>query len=204
MASKWDNLAPIYDIVIRKDRKAYLRMYEQIRADIAGKEVLELATGTGLIAIHTADAAKSYVATDFSEKMILQAKKKKRSSHCRFEVADATDLPYGEGCFDVVLISNALHILPNSEKALQEIARVLRADGMLIAANFLWEEAGIVAKLIGKIMKKAGVRPSRRFSESTYREFLQDNGWQVLWTTVWKATFPLMYARCVKKVAPAD
>ncbi|MFQ9418242.1 MAG: class I SAM-dependent methyltransferase [Lachnospiraceae bacterium] len=43
-----------------------------------------------------------------------------------FEVADATDLPYENHSFDVVLIANALHIMPEPEKALKEIERVLK------------------------------------------------------------------------------
>ena len=37
-------------------------------------------------------------------------------SNLRFEVADATALPYEDNSFDVVLIANALHVMPNPEK----------------------------------------------------------------------------------------
>ena len=45
-------------------------------------------------------------------------------------------LPYAEESFDVVIVSNALHIVPQPEKALQEIKRVLKDDGVLIAPTF--------------------------------------------------------------------
>lgn len=42
-----------------------------------------------------------------------------------FEVADAINLPYADGSFDVVIIANALHVMENPEQALSEINRVL-------------------------------------------------------------------------------
>ena len=45
-------------------------------------------------------------------------------------------LPYAEVSFDVVIVSNALHIVPQPEKALAEIHRVLKDDGVLIAPTF--------------------------------------------------------------------
>ena len=45
-------------------------------------------------------------------------------------------LPYADESFDVVIVSNALHIVPQPEKALQEIKRVLKDDGVLIAPTF--------------------------------------------------------------------
>lgn len=45
-----------------------------------------------------------------------------------FEVADAINLPYADGSFDVVIIANALHVMENPEQALSEINRVLRSN----------------------------------------------------------------------------
>ena len=45
-------------------------------------------------------------------------------------------LSYADRSFDVVIVSNALHIVPQSEKALAEIRRVLKDDGVLIAPTF--------------------------------------------------------------------
>jgi ubiquinone/menaquinone biosynthesis C-methylase UbiE len=50
-------------------------------------------------------------------------------------VADATALPYADDSFDAVLIANALHVMPEPEKALREIDRALRLGGILIAPN---------------------------------------------------------------------
>lgn len=125
----WDLYAPIYEKAMRADYKYYKFMYDRIPTKIQNKEVLELATGPGLLAKHVAYAAKRMVATDYSEGMIREAQKGKCVDNLIFEVADATDLPYENHSFDVVLIANALHIMPEPEKALKEIERVLKEDG---------------------------------------------------------------------------
>ena len=53
----WDRNAGRYDRFMRKDRAAYEKMYELIRPSVKAKTVLELATGTGLIAKHIVNAA---------------------------------------------------------------------------------------------------------------------------------------------------
>ena len=96
------------------------------------EEVLEIATGPGLIAKHVAGATERMISTDYSEGMIRQARKGTLPANLTFEVADATCLPYPDSSFDVVLIANALHVMPEPEKALREIDRVLRPGGVLI------------------------------------------------------------------------
>lgn len=119
----------LYEHAMRGDRKVYQFMYDRIPRVIRGKEVLELATGPGLLAKHVAHAAKRMVATDYAEGMIREAQKGPCPANLTFEVADATALPYPDASFDVVLIANALHIMPDPEQALREIRRVLRLGG---------------------------------------------------------------------------
>ena len=57
-----------YDRFMRKDRAAYDEMYELIRPVVRHKTVLELATGTGLIAKHIVNAAAHIEATDASRR----------------------------------------------------------------------------------------------------------------------------------------
>ena len=61
--------------------------------------------------------------------MIEKAKKNYNSTKLHFSVQDARTLPYADQSFDVVIIANALHIMPEPEKALSEIKRVLKDDG---------------------------------------------------------------------------
>ena len=132
----WDKNAGRYDRFMRKDRAAYDEMYELIRPIVRHKTVLELATGTGLIAKNIVNAAAHIEATDVSAEMIAEAKRDNRSAKLHFSVQNMFCLPYAEESFDVVIVSNALHIVPQPEKALQEIKRVLKDDGTLIAPTF--------------------------------------------------------------------
>lgn len=62
----WDLYAPVYNLFMGKDKKAYEQMYRRIRKVIGDKYVLELATGTGLIAKNVAASSAHMEATDFS------------------------------------------------------------------------------------------------------------------------------------------
>ena len=132
----WDKNAGRYDRFMRKDRAAYEEMYALIRPVVKAKTVLELATGTGLIAKHIVNAAAHIEATDASAEMIAEAKRDNRSAKLYFSVQDMFRLPYADKSFDVVIVSNALHIVPQPEKALAEIRRVLKDGGVLIAPQF--------------------------------------------------------------------
>ena len=132
----WDRNAGRYDRFMRKDREVYEKMYELIRPVVKDKTVLELATGTGLIARHIIKAAAHIEATDASAEMIAEAKRDNQSAKLHFSVQDMFRLPYADKSFDVVIVSNALHIVPQPEKALAEIRRVLKDDGVLIAPTF--------------------------------------------------------------------
>lgn len=80
----WDRNADLYDCFMRKDRAVYEKMYELIRPVVKDKTVLELATGTGLIAKHIVKVAARIEATDASPKMIAEAKRGNCLRSCIF------------------------------------------------------------------------------------------------------------------------
>ena len=194
----WDKNVGRYDRFMRKDRAAYDEMYELIRPIVRHKTALELATGTGLIAKHIVNAAAHIEATDASPEMIAEAKRDTRSAKLHFSVQDMFRLPYANQSFDVVIVSNALHIVPQPEKALQEIKRVLKDDGVLIAPTFTHAGNSFSGKVKAFFMKLAGFPLHSRWTSAEYLRFLRQNGWTVRKSAVLKASFPLTYAECVK------
>ena len=194
----WDKNANRYDRFMRKDRAAYEEMYELIRPIVKGKTVLELATGTGLIAKHIVTAAAHIEATDASGEMIAEAKRDSRSAKLYFSMQDMFCLPYAGKSFDVVIVSNALHIVPQPEKALAEIHRVLKDDGVLIAPTFTHAENSFSGKVRAFFMKLAGFPLHSKWTSEEYLAFLRQNGWTVRKSAVLKASFPLAYTECVK------
>ena len=193
----WDKNAGRYDRFMRKDRAAYDEMYELIRPVVRHKTVLELATGTGLIAKHIVNAAAHIEATDASAEMITEAKRT-RSAKLHFSVQDMFRLPYANQSFNVVIVSNALHIVPQPEKALQEIKRVLKDDGVLIAPTFTHVGNSFSGMVRAFFMRMAGFPLHSKWTSEEYLRFLRQNGWAVRKSAVLKASFPLTYAECVK------
>ena len=197
----WDRNAGRYDCFMQKDRKVYEKMYELICSVVKDKTVLELATGTGLIAKNIVNAAVHIEATDTSSEMITEAKRNNHSAKLYFSVQDMFSLPYADKSFDVVIVSNALHIVALPEKALTEIRRVLKDDGVLIAPTFTHAENSFSGKVKAFFMRLAGFPLHNKWTNEGYLSFLQQNDWTVQKSVVLKASFPLTYAECVKTPA---
>lgn len=194
----WDKNAGRYDRFMRKDTAAYEQLYELLRPVVRQKTVLDLATGTGLIAKHIVRYADHIEATDASQEMIEQAKQGVKSAKLYFSVQDMFHLPYADQSFDVVIVVNALHIVPEPEKALSEIRRVLKDDGVLVAPTFTHADNTFFGKVKAFFMKLAGFPLHSKWTSHEYLAFLRENGWTVQKSTVLKASFPLTYAECVK------
>ncbi len=195
----WDIYAPIYEMAMRLDQKYYKYMYDRIPLKIQNKEVLEIATGPGLLAKHVAYASKSMIATDYSEGMIKIAQNGKYSNKITFEIADATNLPYGDNSFDVILIANALHVMPAPELALSEINRVLRKNGILIAPNFVGHKIGISSKIRSGILKLAGIPFKHQWKDIEYMQWLESHGWKITFSKLLPSRITLLYVECIRK-----
>ena len=194
----WDKNAGRYDRFMRKDQAAYEEMYALIWPVVKAKTVLELATGTGVIAKSIVNAAAHIEATDASVEMIAEAKRDNQSAKLHFSVQDMFRLPYAGKSFDVVIVSNALHIVPQPEKALAEIHRVLKDDGVLIAPTFSHAGNSFSGKVRAFFMKLAGFPLHSKWTSEEYLRFLRQNGWAVRKSVVLKASFLLTYAESEK------
>ncbi|MBR4164328.1 MAG: class I SAM-dependent methyltransferase [Solobacterium sp.] len=192
----WDLYAPVYERAMRSDAKVYEFMYKRIPEVIKDKEVLEIATGPGLLAKHVVSSTKYMIATDYSPGMIQQAKKGSYPKNLSFSVADAHKLPYMDHSFDVVMIANALHVMPDPEKALEEIKRVLKKDGILIAPNFVEHKGGLKSRIWSDILSLAGVKFEHQWSAEEYIAFLENNGWKVTYKKEMAARIALIYTEC--------
>lgn len=200
----WNSYAKLYDYEINKfSGKAYKEMYRMMASSFSpDMNVLEVATGTGLIAINIAECVRHVEAIDFSPKMIEKAKKKKVPINMRFSVEDATELSFEDNSFDAVVISNALHIMPDPVKVLANISRVLKPKGLLIAPTYSHGHLrDSTWNLNAKILKLIGFETYSRWSPDEYLEFIGQNGFQVKRWQVLSAAFPLVYleARNAKK-----
>lgn len=190
----WNRWAKRYDFAMSKDRKTYEHLISQMKKTLTrDMVVLELACGTGLLSVRLAGNVKMLEATDFSEEMIRQAKAKMRSSRLHFSVQDATKLPYAPGTFDAVIISNALHIMPDPEKALSEIRQVLKPDGILIAPTFT-AAGSMLGRFKIRIMEFSGFKVFHKWTPEEYIKFLENHGFTVTDSEIYGGGLTLTYA----------
>lgn len=173
----------IYDFIAREAKKTLTR----------DMTVLELACGTGLLSLRLAGSVKILEATDFSEDMIREAKRKARSSRLHFSVQDATKLPYAPGTFDAVFISNALHIMPRPEQALSEIARVLKPDGILIAPTFTMSDS-FAGRARMRLMELSGFHVFHKWTSDAFLVYLGEHGFTVTKSSTIGKSAKLTYA----------
>jgi len=149
--------------------------YERLR----GKKVLDIAIGTGFSAAQFARAGASLSGIDIAPSAIELSKK-------RFEifglptsdlqVTDAQKLPYNDNTFDFVLAWGCLMHMPNTQKAINEIHRVLKPGGKMAAMMYnkhslhwwyyIYLSKGI---LRGKLLKMTKQDLANRYTDGVYQ-----------------------------------
>jgi demethylmenaquinone methyltransferase / 2-methoxy-6-polyprenyl-1,4-benzoquinol methylase len=102
------------------------------------RRVLDLASGTGDLALLACAAGADVTALDITPRMIALARRKARTrgARVRFLVADMTALPLPDACVDVVTTGYGLRNVPDLDAALREIHRVLTPGGRLLSLDF--------------------------------------------------------------------
>ncbi len=98
--------------------------------------VLELAAGTGILTRQLRDAipADSHImATDLNDAMLTVAQAKfEPGENVSFRAVDATDLPFGDGAFDLVACQFGVMFFPDKARSYSEVHRVLRPGGRYV------------------------------------------------------------------------
>jgi SAM-dependent methyltransferase len=99
----------------------------------AGERVLDLATGTGEVAMRAARTGATVTAIDIAEPMLEKARRRAEEEglDVRFDLGDVEYLPYDDGCFDVLLSNFGVIFAPDHANVAAELARVARPGGRL-------------------------------------------------------------------------
>lgn len=100
--------------------------FEKIEGQATGSDVLEVGCGPGLILERTAAVAERAVGVDLSGGMVRET----RAKGLEAAEAPATDLPFEDDSFDVVYSFKVLAHVPDIDKAIDEVRRVLRPEGV--------------------------------------------------------------------------
>jgi ubiquinone/menaquinone biosynthesis C-methylase UbiE len=98
-----------------------------------GDRVLDLATGTGEVALRAARAGATVTAIDVAEPMLETARRRagEEAAAVRFDLGDVEYLPYEDASFDVLLSNFGLILAPDHANVAAELARVSRSDARL-------------------------------------------------------------------------
>lgn len=111
-----------------------------------GARVLDVATGTGNLAIPAARKGAQVYGIDIAPNLLEQARRRAAAENLKaaFEEGDAEQLPYPDAHFDVVMSMFGAMFGPRPERVAAELARVCRPGGVIAMAN--WTPESFVAK----------------------------------------------------------
>ena len=114
-----------------------------------GAKTLDLACGTGNLAIPAARAGAKIIGVDIAPNLLEQARERaaKEGLDASFEEGDAEQLTFADGQFDIVMSMFGAMFAPRPERAAAEMLRVCRPGGMIAMAN--WTPEGFIAKVFG-------------------------------------------------------
>jgi phosphatidylethanolamine/phosphatidyl-N-methylethanolamine N-methyltransferase len=162
----WERHAKRYDNSTRFLARPVPRML-QLAVDTArGKaRVLEVAAGTGLITTAIAPVVDELIATDYAAEMVTQLDARVRDArldNVTCEQADLYELRFPDASFDAVFAANVLHLVPDLDRALASLRRVLKPGGILVAPTYLHRET-IGASILSRVLALTGFPGHRRF-----------------------------------------
>jgi demethylmenaquinone methyltransferase/2-methoxy-6-polyprenyl-1,4-benzoquinol methylase len=142
VASRYDVMNDVLSMGLHRAWKAYAVAVADVHA---GQKVLDIAGGTGDLALAFAKAAKvgepnggEVWLTDINEKMLQTGRDRLLDKGVALPTAvcDAEKLPFPDGRFDLVSVAFGLRNMTHKETALAEMARVLRPGGRLLVLEF--------------------------------------------------------------------
>jgi demethylmenaquinone methyltransferase/2-methoxy-6-polyprenyl-1,4-benzoquinol methylase len=179
-----------YDLLNRimsARRDVAWRRFAVRRVPLAAKKVLDVATGTGDLALDLARARPDVevCGIDFVRNMIRLAQSKTASARLadriEYVVGDATELPFGNHEFDSAMVAFGIRNMPDRLRALKEMARVVKRGGKVICLEmtfprnlglkpfFTWYLNRVIP-VVGGII--SGNREAYRYLPDSIQDFL--------------------------------
>jgi demethylmenaquinone methyltransferase/2-methoxy-6-polyprenyl-1,4-benzoquinol methylase len=130
----FDRIAGVYDAMNSVMTAGLHHRWRARAADLAqvgpGKRALDVATGTGDLAIALAERGTDVVGSDFSAGMLERARAK--NDAVRWEQANALALPYPDDAFDAATVGFGARNFSDLRQGLSEMARVVRPGGRVV------------------------------------------------------------------------
>jgi phosphatidylethanolamine/phosphatidyl-N-methylethanolamine N-methyltransferase len=140
--------APIYDLTFGALTNLGRKRATQWINQKGERDILEVGVGTGL-ALPLYHRDKNVTGIDFSHDMLAKAREKVEEKQLPQVVAlrqmDARALDFPDASFDTVAAMHILSVVPEPERVMAEIARVLRPGGHVVITNHFARERGVLA-----------------------------------------------------------
>lgn len=174
MNNSWNRViyriwSPIYDRIFNSGvfLKARRQIFQQIPFN-SGQKVLFVGVGTGadLELINPSDLI--ITAIDFSPDMLNRAREKFKNSSIKFIEMDAQNMKFKNETFDYVVASLILSVVPDADKCLTEMTRILKKEGKIIVFDkFVSKEhkLSLPKKLLRPLIKVLGTDIGLNFEE---------------------------------------
>jgi 2-polyprenyl-3-methyl-5-hydroxy-6-metoxy-1,4-benzoquinol methylase len=158
----WDRTAIYYDKEEKKDELTYLKFIEKAGKYLKVNDiVLDLGCGTGLVCNEIAHNVKMIYAIDISSEMIEIGKNKafgRKIHNINYVYTTIFDKRFKRDSLDVIIVFNVLHLLEDSQKAIQRINELLKPGGLIISATPCMGEKPVLNSLFS-IGNKIGITP---------------------------------------------
>jgi demethylmenaquinone methyltransferase/2-methoxy-6-polyprenyl-1,4-benzoquinol methylase len=130
----FDRIARVYDLMNSVMTVGMHQRWRERAADLAGvgpgKRALDVATGTGDLAIALRARGAQVVGMDFSERMLELGREK--APDVSFETGNALELAYADGEFDAVTVGFGARNFADLDRGLSEMARVTKPGGRVV------------------------------------------------------------------------
>jgi demethylmenaquinone methyltransferase/2-methoxy-6-polyprenyl-1,4-benzoquinol methylase len=174
--STFDRVAPYYDLFnsllsLGVDRSWRRRVCREL-ALARGARVLDVATGTGALAIRLAESAEARVIGCDLNRAMLTVARRRHSARVSFLRCDAAQLPFPSQSFDAVTIAFAIDDMPARERCASELLRVLRPGGRVALLELARPEREPLKSLYRAYLRVFGLL--RRFRVHGYDHLAQE------------------------------
>lgn len=130
----FDRISGVYDLMNQVMTAGLHHAWRRRAADLAearpNTHVLDVATGTGDLAIELASRGAQVIGSDFSEEMLVRAREKQPA--ITWEWANAMELPYEDDRFDAATVGFGARNFSDLAQGVREMARVVRPGGKVV------------------------------------------------------------------------
>ncbi|WEX10682.1 class I SAM-dependent methyltransferase [Chelativorans sp. AA-79] len=160
------DLSPGHEIFAEDERHAWHALIEKHLGAGAGRDALDLASGTGVISRLLCERGYSVTGLDFSEPMLerAEAKAKAHGLDARYVMGDAENTLLADAAYDVIMTRHLVWTLPDPAAAFADWFRVLKPGGRVLIVD-----ADMAARTLRSRLLRKAAAVLKRFADTADR-----------------------------------